>query len=150
MADSCYTLLHGIVKHTRRPVGQLGLLSGAQRNRVIYENNATAADYPRDKLIHELFEAQVSRVPGALALKCRDQMLTCAQLNERANQLARFLRREGVAPHDRVGICLERSIDTGVAILGALKVGAVSMCRSTRAIRSSASHIYWRMRRHLW
>jgi amino acid adenylation domain-containing protein len=124
IADSFNTLLHAIVKHTRRPVGQLGLLSRAQRDRVIYENNATAVDYPRDKLIHQLFEAEASRVPAALALACREETLNYAQLNERANQLAHYLRRRGVGRRDRVGICLQRSVDSVVAILGALKAGA--------------------------
>ncbi len=123
MADSCYTLLHGIVKHTRRPVGQLGLLSGAQRDRVIYENNATAADYPRGKLIHELFEAQVRKTPQAIAVAYKDEQLTYEQLDARANQLAGYLRERGVGPDELVGICVERSLEMAVGLLAILKAG---------------------------
>jgi amino acid adenylation domain-containing protein len=88
------------------------------------EFNNTARAYPYDKCVHELFEAQVERTPSAIAVVVNDQQLTYAELNARANQLARFLRRFGTGPDSLVGLCVERSIEMVVGILGVLKAGA--------------------------
>ena len=87
------------------------------------EFNAAARAYPREKLIHQLFEEQVDRAGDALAVMYEGQPLTYAALNERANQLARSLREKGVVPDTLVGICMERSLEMVVGLLGILKAG---------------------------
>ncbi|MCU0709860.1 MAG: amino acid adenylation domain-containing protein, partial [Pirellula sp.] len=92
-------------------------------HRVLFEWNATETDYPRDKCIHELFEEQVDRTPEAMALVFEDQELTYRELNARANQLAHRLREMGVVPEQLVAICMERSVEMVVGLLGILKSG---------------------------
>jgi amino acid adenylation domain-containing protein len=88
-----------------------------------YYLNKTARDYPQDKCVHELFEEQVQKTPDAVAVIYEDQVLTYRQLNERANQLAHYLRKQGVGPNNLVGICMNRSLELEVALIGTLKAG---------------------------
>lgn len=85
--------------------------------------NATAIDYPRDLTLHELFEAQVDRSPDAIAVEFEGSTLSYAQLDARANQLARHLQTLGVGPDVRVGVFAERSLELVVALYGVLKAG---------------------------
>ncbi|MEN6308023.1 MAG: amino acid adenylation domain-containing protein, partial [Anaerohalosphaeraceae bacterium] len=85
--------------------------------------NDTAVDYPKDKCIHQLFEQQAEKTPDATAVVFEDQTLTYAQLNEQANQLAHYLRANGVGPDVPVGVCMERSFELMVTLLGILKAG---------------------------
>ncbi|MEA2626057.1 MAG: hypothetical protein QOD06_2102 [Candidatus Binatota bacterium] len=85
--------------------------------------NDTAADYPRTRGVHELFAAQAARTPDRVAVVCGRAQVTYAELNRRANQLAHHLRAHGVGPNVLVGVCLERSVDMLVALLGILKSG---------------------------
>ena len=101
----------------------LALLSEAERQRVVEEWNATAADYPTEQCIHELFEAQAARTPDAVAVVYEDRQLTYGELNARANQLAHHLRGLGVRPDDRVAICVERGLEMVVGLLAILKAG---------------------------
>jgi amino acid adenylation domain-containing protein len=101
----------------------LPLLTDEERHQLVVEWNETRRDYPRDRCVHELFEEQAARTPGDPALVCGDERLTYAQLNERANQLARHLRACGVGAETRVGILLGREAWAGVALLGVLKAG---------------------------
>jgi amino acid adenylation domain-containing protein len=80
-------------------------------------------DYSRERLIHELFEEQVERSPDGMAVVYEGQSLTYAQLNVRVNQLARYLKGRGVGPDELVGICVERSLEMVVGLLGILKAG---------------------------
>src|SRR5215813_1026952 len=104
-------------------VSQLPLLNEWERRQVIEDFNRTAASYPRDKLIQELFEEQVEKTPDAVAVVFEDEELSYAQLNARANQLAHFLVEQGIRPDDRVAICVERSLEMVVGLLGILKAG---------------------------
>jgi amino acid adenylation domain-containing protein len=104
-------------------LSQLELLGQAERALVLDEWNRTEAEYPADRCIHELFEVQAARTPGAMAVRFEEESLTYRELNERANQLAHHLRRRGVGPEVRVGICLERSLEMVVGILAVLKAG---------------------------
>jgi amino acid adenylation domain-containing protein len=88
------------------------------------EWNSTHADYPRDKCMHELFEQRVSETPDAVAVVCGSQQLTYQELNQKANQLANYMRKLGAGPDVLVGICTHRSLEMIVGILGTLKVGA--------------------------
>jgi amino acid adenylation domain-containing protein len=96
-------------------------LPPSERQQVIELFNATQVVYPRDKLVHELFQEQVERTPGAVAVVYEGQLLTYAELNVRANQLAWYLKEQGVGPDQVVGICVERSLELVVGLLGILK-----------------------------
>ena len=94
-----------------------------QSSHLLSEWNETATAYPRDKCIHELFEAEVEYTPDAIALVFEDQHLSYEELNARANALAHSLQALGVGPEMVVGLCLERSLDLIVGLLGILKAG---------------------------
>ncbi len=117
------TLLEGIVANPGQRIGALPLLTEAERHQLLIEWNDTQADYPKDSCIHQLFEAQAERTPDAVALVFKDQQLTYHELNARANQLAHYLRKRGVEPEVLVSICVERSLEMVVGILGILKAG---------------------------
>src|SRR3990172_13328998 len=116
-------LLEGIVANPEERISDLPLLTEAERQQLLVEWNDTKADYPQDKCIHELFEAQVERTPEAIAVVFEDKQLTYSELNARANQLAHYLRKQGVGPEVLVGIYMERSLEMVVGILGILKAG---------------------------
>jgi len=101
----------------------LSVLPPSERHRVIESFNATEVAYLQEKLVHELFEDQVERTPSAVALIFGGNSLTYSELNARANQLARFLRSKGVGPKRPVAVCMDRSIEMVVALLGILKAG---------------------------
>ena len=117
------TLLEGIVADPNQRIGTLPLLTGTERHQLLVEWNDTAADFPKDACIHELFEAQVERSPEAVAVVFEDQQLTYGELNARANQLARYLIKRGVGPDVVVGICVERSLEMVIGLWGVLKAG---------------------------
>jgi amino acid adenylation domain-containing protein len=116
-------LLKGIVADPEQPISTLPLLTEAERHQLLVEWNDTAADYPKDSCIHELFEAQVGRTPEAIAAQFEGNQLTYRELNARANQLAHYLEGLGVGPEKLVGICIERSIEMVIGLLGILKAG---------------------------
>jgi amino acid adenylation domain-containing protein len=117
------TLLEGIVAAPDQPISTLPILTKAERHQILVEWNDTAADYPKDRCIHELFEAQVERTPEAIALEFEASEITYRELNRRANQLAHSLISLGIGPEKLVGICVERSIEMVVGLLGILKAG---------------------------
>ena len=123
MVGHFQTLLEGIVANPDQPVGELPLLTEAEKHQLLVEWIDTKTDYPKDKCIHELFEAQVEKSPDAIAVVFEDQQVTYLELNSRANQLAHYLQKLGVGPEMLVGLCLERSIDMIVALLAILKAG---------------------------
>ncbi|HYO57772.1 condensation domain-containing protein, partial [Archangium sp.] len=116
-------LLQAIAAHPEQRITELPLMTEGERRRVLVEWNDTRAEYPREKCVHELFEEQVERTPEAVALEYEGTQLTYRELNRRANLLARRLMRLGVGPEVRVGLCLERSVEMVVALLGTLKAG---------------------------
>lgn len=116
-------LLQQALAQPDSPIGRLSLLTGAEREQAVREWNNTAIAYPHTSCLHDLFEAQVKRTPEALALVFADQQLNYVELNRRANQLAHYLRRLGVGPEVVVGLCVERSIEMLVGLLGVLKAG---------------------------
>ncbi len=107
-----------------QPVGRLPLMDEAERRMLVEEWNETAAEYPADSCIHELFEAQVRRTPEATALVHARETLSYGELNARANRLAHHLVRLGVKPGDRVALCVERSPEMVAGVLAVLKAGA--------------------------
>jgi amino acid adenylation domain-containing protein len=121
------TLLQGIVADPNRRLSELPLLMESERHQMLVTWNDTRAEYPKGVCVHQLFEAQVERTPDAVAVVFENQRLTYRELNERANQLAHYLRALGVGPDVLVGICVERSLEMMVGVLGILKAGGAYM-----------------------
>ncbi|XYH99293.1 amino acid adenylation domain-containing protein [Sorangium sp. So ce1128] len=116
-------LLEEIVEDPHRGIEELPLLTEAERQQIVVAWNQTQAPRPEDRCIHELFEAQAARTPDAAAVISGDRRLTYRELNARSNQLAHRLRELGVAPGVLVGLCMERSPELLVGLLGVLKAG---------------------------
>ena len=116
-------LLDAAVTDPSASLSALPLLTDEERHELLFQWNETRRDFPRDRCVHELFEEQVARAPEAVALVCGGERLTYAELNARANRLARHLRACGVGAEARVGILLERSVEMAVALLAILKAG---------------------------
>ena len=123
MAEHFCTLVAGVASEPTRRILDLQLLGESERNRILVDFNSTARDYPRDRCMHDFFEQQVERTPEATGLICQQERLSYGELNSRANQLAHYLREQGVGPEVLVGICFARSMEMLVAILGILKAG---------------------------
>jgi non-ribosomal peptide synthetase component F len=123
MIEHYQTLLEVIVDDPTQPLSDLPLLTDPERRQVLVDWNDTKRDYPRDRCIHELFEAQAERTPEAIAVVFKNQLITYGELNRRANQLAHHLQELGVGPEVLVGICMERSLEMIVGLLGILKAG---------------------------
>ena len=122
MAGHFQKLLESIVATPQKLVAKLPLLTEKERHQLLESNN-TAVDYPQDKCIHQLFEEQVEKTPDAVAVVFEGKELTYRELNSRANQLAHYLQKLGVKPESLVGICVERSLEMIVGLLGILKAG---------------------------
>ncbi|NEO77192.1 non-ribosomal peptide synthetase [Moorena sp. SIO4G3] len=124
MLSHYQVLLSAAVATPEKPINKLSLMTEVELNQILVEWNNTKTDYPADKCIHQLFEAQVEKTPDAVAVIFENQQLTYAQLNTRANQLAHYLQQQGVKPEVLVGICVDRSMEMVVGLLGILKAGA--------------------------
>ncbi|MFN9736516.1 MAG: amino acid adenylation domain-containing protein, partial [Microcystis sp.] len=116
-------LLEGIIANPSERISQLPLLTKSEQQQLLIDWNNTEVDYPVDKCIHQLFEEQVERTPDTVAVIFEEQELTYNELNCRANQLAHYLQSLGVKPDELVGICVERSLEMIVGLLGILKAG---------------------------
>lgn len=116
------TLLAGIIANPQQQIDLLPILPQSQRQTIEAWNQAKT-DYPQELCIHQLFEVQVAKTPAAIAVVCEGRSLTYIQLNQQANQLAHYLQTLGVGADVLVGICVDRSIETIVGILGILKAG---------------------------
>ena len=117
------TLLASVGQNPKAGVLELEIIGESERHRLLVEFNDTRADFGTSRTLPELFEAQVARTPAAVAAVFEDHQVTYVELNKRANQLARYLTELGVAPDVPVGLCLERSIEMLVGLLGVLKAG---------------------------
>lgn len=116
-------LLEAIVVNPEFSITQLPLLTEPERQQLLYEWNDTTVDFPSDLCVHQLLEQQVEQTPEAIAVVFEDEHLTYQELNQKANQLAHYLQSLGVEPDVPVGICLERSLEMVIALLGVLKAG---------------------------
>ena len=126
VADHFINLLSAVVNQPNTPVDALEFISGSERSiqmDMAAGWNATEHKYQPCSSLHRLFEDQVIKTPKAIALVYDNDALTYQQLNERANQLAHYLISRGVVANQAVGVCMERSIDMSVALLGVLKAG---------------------------
>jgi iturin family lipopeptide synthetase A len=127
MIEHYQTLLSGIVGDPKQPIAALPLLTAKEKKQVIEEWNRTEAPYPLDRCLHEMFEKQVTRTPRALAVVDEYRQLSYEELNRSANQIAHYLKKLGVGPDVIAGICMERSAEMVVGLLGILKAGAAYM-----------------------
>ncbi|MDY7076204.1 MAG: amino acid adenylation domain-containing protein, partial [Chloroflexota bacterium] len=131
MLGHLQTLLEGIASDPEQRLSALPLLTEAERQQLLVAWNATEIPYPADRCVHELFEARVAQQPEAIAVtfpstgsgQGEDKALTYEKLNRRANQLAHYLQKLGVGPETLVGICVERSLEMIIGVLGVLKAG---------------------------
>jgi amino acid adenylation domain-containing protein len=123
LAGHFVRLLEELVADPARRVSQVSLLGESEREQLVSGWNDTAVPYPQDRCLHELFAEQVARAPHAPAVIYQDQTLSYGELEQRANQLAHYLRRRGVGPDTVVGLCVERSPALVIAVLGILKAG---------------------------
>jgi len=117
-------LIEAIVRDPECRIADLPLLSDSEKRRLLVEWNATDAEYPRNKCVHQLFEAQAARTPDACAVSFDDQSLSYRELNEQSNRLAHYLQKRGIGPGNLVGVYIERSLEMMVALLAVQKAGA--------------------------
>ena len=116
-------LLANAVENPETPASHLRTLSDRDRHQLLVGFNDTASAFAHDKGVHQLFEEQAAEVPERLAVACEERGLTYATLNARANQVAHLLCQRGVGPDVAVGLCIERSEEMIVGLLGTLKAG---------------------------
>jgi amino acid adenylation domain-containing protein len=123
MIEHFQTLLEAAASGMGRSIDELPFMREAERQQLLVEWNDTAADGGRNGCVHELFEEQARKTPHAAAVQYDRRQWTYEDLNHRANQLAHYLRKLGVGPEVRVGICLHRSFEMVFGLLGILKAG---------------------------
>lgn len=122
MARHYVTLLCGVIENATQRVGCLQLLTKEDRQQVLYDWNAPKSNFGKE-CIHQLFEQQAQLTPSHVAVECEAEKLTYTELNRRANQLAHYLRSFGVGPEVIAGVCMKRSSELSVGLLGILKAG---------------------------
>lgn len=124
MLDRLVMMLDAIAADQSLPLSRLFILPETERHLLALEWNRTEREFPSDKCLHQLVEDQVKRTPDAVAVICGAEHLTYGELDQRAEHLAARLRRRGVGPESRIGICHDRSLETVTALLAVLKAGA--------------------------
>lgn len=123
LAEQFHQLVASVIKNPEELIIKLNILSDRTLHQLLFDFNQTEVNYPKNKCIHQLFAEQVERTPNNIAVLFNSQQLTYAELNARANQLAHYLQRLGVGAEVLVGICVERSLEMLIGILGILKAG---------------------------
>jgi amino acid adenylation domain-containing protein len=123
MIGNFQTLLEGIRKNANQSISELPILTSVERQTLLVEWNNTQVEYPQFACIHKLFAVQVEKTPDAVAVVFNNLKLTYQELNQKANQLAHYLQQIGVKPDTLVGICMERSLEMVIGILGIMKAG---------------------------
>ncbi|HEX3320466.1 MAG TPA: condensation domain-containing protein, partial [Terriglobales bacterium] len=124
MSEHWMSLLAGASINPSARVSELSLLSNEERNQVVADWNKTSVAFPAHSTIHEVFDAQCERTPDSIAIIEKNKHVSFGQLQERSNRLARHLQQLGAGPGSRVALCVERSIDMFVGLMGILKSGA--------------------------
>jgi aspartate racemase len=120
-------LLEAVAAEPDRRLADLPLLTEAEQHQLLVEWNSTRTGHAQERCLHHLFEEQAERTPDAVAVVFEEEQLTYRELNQRANQLTHHLRGLGVGPETLVGLCVERSLEMVVGLLGILKAGAAYM-----------------------
>ncbi|MGD2090549.1 MAG: amino acid adenylation domain-containing protein [Candidatus Aminicenantes bacterium] len=123
-------LVSSILEDAEKKISEIEIISEEEKKHLLYDFNNTEAEYPKDKVIHKIFEEQAELSPDHLAVLVPrhgswEVSLTYRKLNEKSNQLARLLHSKGIVPDTIVGIMMERSIEMMIGILGILKAGGV-------------------------
>ena len=117
------TILTSMAADPELRLSSLSMITDSERRLLVEKWNSTQADLPNVLVLHQRIEDSVERTPGAIALRFENESLTYSQLDRRANQVAHFLKHHGVGPDVLVGVCMERSVEMVVALLGILKAG---------------------------
>jgi amino acid adenylation domain-containing protein len=117
------TLVSSVINRPGDKIEEIEILPPQERERILKDFNCTDTDYPRDKTIQQLFAAQVRRTPEYPAVVCEGKRLSYIRLNQRANRLARLLRKQGMQPGKAAVIAVERSLELVIAVLAVLKTG---------------------------
>jgi len=123
LAEQFQTLLDSALANPETLIEELEIVSVSERDRILFDWNNTDRDYSLEQCVHELFEQQVRRSPDAVALVFQDEVLTFAELNARADRVARYLRVQGVVTETPVGVCIDPSLEMIVGVIGVLKAG---------------------------
>jgi amino acid adenylation domain-containing protein/non-ribosomal peptide synthase protein (TIGR01720 family) len=123
LAGQFQTLLESVINQPEAAIGELEILSANEQHQLLIEFNNTQTEYPKHQCIHQLFEDWAAKTPEQIAVVFEDQQLTYAQLNARANQLAHHLQALGVGRETIVALCVDRSLEMLVGLLGILKAG---------------------------
>ena len=123
LAERLERVLRGVAENPGESIGGVEILGREEREQLLYEWNDTGVEFASGKCVHEMFEGQVEKTPEAVAVVYAEQQVSYGELNRRANQVAHYLRKLGVGPDVRVGLCVERSVEMVVGILGILKAG---------------------------
>jgi amino acid adenylation domain-containing protein len=149
LASHLATLLEHVLENPDRPVSELPLLTTAETKTALVQWNQTEAEYPAGRCAHQLFEMQVERTPDNVALISSDRQITYSDLNRDAGQLARYLSTRGVGPETTVAVCLERSVESAIGILGVLKAGGVCLLLDPVADQDQFAAVLAEARPHL-
>jgi len=134
-------MLEQIISNPNILLKNIEIVTPEEKNKILYEFNNTKVDYPKDKTIVQLFEEQVEKTPDNIAVVFEDQKLTYKELNEKANQLAWYLRKQGVEQKNIIGIHLEKNTDYVVSIFAVLKLGCIFMPISTSYPKDRISYM---------
>ncbi|RAJ76608.1 non-ribosomal peptide synthase protein (TIGR01720 family)/amino acid adenylation domain-containing protein/thioester reductase-like protein [Chitinophaga dinghuensis] len=124
MIEHYLVLLKAVVEAPARQIGELPMLTAQEEKQLLHTFNDTAASYPKNKAVIDLFEEQVRQTPDAIAVVFGTEQYTYQQLNERANQLSHYLLENGVVENSLIPVCMSRSLEMITAIVGILKAGA--------------------------
>ncbi|MEQ1778778.1 MAG: amino acid adenylation domain-containing protein, partial [Nitrosomonas sp.] len=134
-------LLQEIVPAVDKPIANISLLPDREWDQLVVQWNATKAIYLQDQCIHQLIEIQAKQQPDAIAVICQNQQLTYDQLNKSANQLAHYLRTQGIGPEVLAGVFMERCPEMIIAILAILKAGGTYVPIDPRYPKEHIAHV---------
>jgi tyrocidine synthetase-3 len=129
-------LLQEVVFNLDLKLSEIDILSREEKKRLLYDFNQTAALYPKERTIHELFEESVDKIPDNTAIVDEDKGITYKELNERANQLAGIISGKGIKPDTLAAIMVDRSVEMIVGILGILKAGGAYLPIDTDSVEN--------------
>lgn len=124
MFEHYINIINNIIGNNNVKIKDIEIISERERNKILYDFNNTKIDYQKDKTISELFEGQAKKLPNKIAAVFENKKISYKQLNEKANQLANYLREQGIKSNDKIGVMLPRGLEIFIAFLGIQKAGA--------------------------